>query len=258
MRFLLLFLLSSSAFGQGTVSSTCVWSGSVADCLPSGGLLLRNQRDLRLGEANANGSNYVALQAPAALAANVTLSLPADDGDAGEVLGTNGSGDLDWTLINNANVGASAAIAGSKIVTATTSVAGVVDTSAQSLAGVKTFADGLVLDNIGGQTTLTSYIESTFTPSPAAVNDVISIGAVSNARYTKIGRIVFFEFIIASVQLNATSSSHIVSFTLPIAAAASDVAMSGSASWYSTGTINARGNVNLQAATGAAGSTTAA
>jgi len=115
MRFLFLFLLSSTAFGQGTVSSTCIWSGSVADCLPASGLLLKNQRDLRLGEASANGSNYVALQAPASIASDFTLTLPSDDGDASEVLGTNGSGVLDWTFINNANVGGSAAIAYSKL-----------------------------------------------------------------------------------------------------------------------------------------------
>lgn len=102
------------------------------------------------------------------------------------------------------------------------------------------------------------YIENTFTPAPTAVNDVISLGAVSNARYTKIGRLVFFEFTIAATVLAATSATHLVGFTLPVAAAASDVAMSGSVSWYSSGTVNARGNVNLQAATGGAGSTVTA
>jgi hypothetical protein len=101
MRFLLLFLLSGTAFGQGTVSSTCIWSGSVADCLPSDGLLLRDQRDLRLGEATANGSNYVALQAPSTLAADVTLTLPADDGNNFEVLTTDGSGALDFAQITS-------------------------------------------------------------------------------------------------------------------------------------------------------------
>lgn len=102
------------------------------------------------------------------------------------------------------------------------------------------------------------YIENTFTPAPTAVNDVISLGAVSNARYTKIGRLVFFEFTVAATVLAATSATHLVGFTLPVAAAASDVAMSGSVSWYSSGTVNARGNVNLQAATGGAGSTVTA
>ena len=41
------------------------------------------------------GSQYVQITAPA-LAANYTLTLPADDGDANQVLKTDGSGNLDW------------------------------------------------------------------------------------------------------------------------------------------------------------------
>jgi hypothetical protein len=51
---------------------------------------------IRLGEATANGSNYVAIQAPASLAANVTYTLPTSDGTSGQVLTTNGSGTLSW------------------------------------------------------------------------------------------------------------------------------------------------------------------
>jgi hypothetical protein len=51
---------------------------------------------IRLGEATANGSNYVAIQAPASLAANVTYTLPTADGTNGQVLTTNGSGTLSW------------------------------------------------------------------------------------------------------------------------------------------------------------------
>jgi hypothetical protein len=41
------------------------------------------------------GPSFISLQAPA-LAGNVALTLPPDDGDAGEVLTTNGSGVLTW------------------------------------------------------------------------------------------------------------------------------------------------------------------
>lgn len=136
----LVILLSANAYSQvGSVSTPCIWSGSVADCLPDSGVLLRNQRDLRLGEATANGSNYAAIQAPSTLAADYTLTLPADDGDADEVCTTNGSGTLDFAKIVNANVDSAAAIDGSKIVSATGSVSGVVTTSAQTFAGDKNF-----------------------------------------------------------------------------------------------------------------------
>jgi hypothetical protein len=51
---------------------------------------------IRLGEATANGTNYVGIQAPASLAANVTYTLPTADGTSGQVLSTNGSGVLSW------------------------------------------------------------------------------------------------------------------------------------------------------------------
>lgn len=44
----------------------------------------------------------MALQAPATVASNVTLTLPADDGDADQVLSTNGSGVLDWVTSGGA------------------------------------------------------------------------------------------------------------------------------------------------------------
>lgn len=49
----------------------------------------------RISEDTDDGSNYTSFTVPA-LAANVAYTLPADDGDADEVLKTNGSGVLDW------------------------------------------------------------------------------------------------------------------------------------------------------------------
>ncbi len=51
--------------------------------------------ELRLLEASGSGTNYTAIKCQAQ-AADVTYTLPADDGDADQVLSTNGSGTLDW------------------------------------------------------------------------------------------------------------------------------------------------------------------
>ena len=51
--------------------------------------------ELRMFEPSGGGASYVAFKAPA-LAANVTYTLPVDDGAADEVLKTDGSGGLDW------------------------------------------------------------------------------------------------------------------------------------------------------------------
>jgi hypothetical protein len=62
-------------------------------------LQLNAQGDLRF--ADADSSNYVAFQAPATVAANVTWTLPAADGTAGAVLSTNASGVTSWNDLGN-------------------------------------------------------------------------------------------------------------------------------------------------------------
>jgi hypothetical protein len=51
----------------------------------------------RFYEDTDNGTNYIALQAPAAVASNVSFTLPNADGTSGQVLQTNGSGVLSFT-----------------------------------------------------------------------------------------------------------------------------------------------------------------
>lgn len=57
---------------------------------------LQNQFATRYYEETANGTNFVAIRAPSALTADVTLTLPTTDGDADQVLATDGSGNLSW------------------------------------------------------------------------------------------------------------------------------------------------------------------
>jgi len=52
----------------------------------TGDVLLDNEQELRLGEADANGTNYVALKSPATLAQTSTWTMPADVPVAGQVL----------------------------------------------------------------------------------------------------------------------------------------------------------------------------
>ena len=57
------------------------------------------QGRVRLNEDTDNGTNYVELQAPANLAANLTLTMPAADGTNGQYLQTNGSGVLSFSTV---------------------------------------------------------------------------------------------------------------------------------------------------------------
>lgn len=58
-------------------------------------LQIGNQGDLRLGDAD--NSNYVAIQSPATVTVNWTITLPAADGTSGQFLVTNASGALSFT-----------------------------------------------------------------------------------------------------------------------------------------------------------------
>lgn len=68
----------------------------------TGNVTLNAQNDLRF--ADSDSSNWVAFQAPATVAANVTWTLPATDGTASQVLSTNGSGTLSWSTAATGDV----------------------------------------------------------------------------------------------------------------------------------------------------------
>jgi len=63
-------------------------------------LIIDNQKEIRFRETTANGTNYVALKAPASLSADLTFTLPTTDGTSGQALITNGSGVLSFTTIS--------------------------------------------------------------------------------------------------------------------------------------------------------------
>lgn len=65
------------------------------------GLLLTNQRDLRLGDSD--NSNYVGFQSPATVASNVVWTLPATDSTGTQALTSNGSGTLAWATYATTN-----------------------------------------------------------------------------------------------------------------------------------------------------------
>jgi len=77
----------SGSFGG---SANLTWDGN--------NLSIAAQGDLRLQDAS--GGQYVALQAPATVSSNVTLTLPDNDGDADQFLKTNGSGVLSFATVS--------------------------------------------------------------------------------------------------------------------------------------------------------------
>jgi hypothetical protein len=75
-----------------------------------GDVQLNARGDLRF--ADADSTNWVALQAPGTILNNVTWTLPATDGASGEVLSTNGSGTLAWAAVGGGTLSSRASVAG--------------------------------------------------------------------------------------------------------------------------------------------------
>ena len=124
---------NSGSFGG---SANLTWDGS--------NVQIAAQGDLRL--ADADSSNYVALQAPATVGSNVTLTLPTNDGDADQALITDGSGNLSFSTI-------SGGAAWQAVITAATKTA---------VAG-----EGYFLDTTSNAITLTL-------PGSASIGDFVS------------------------------------------------------------------------------------
>ena len=92
-----------------TLAGLSVAQTFTADQTITGNLTMNAQGDLRF--ADADSSNWVAFQAPATVASNVTWTLPSADGTSGQVLQTNGSGTLSFTTPTGITTGKSIAMA---------------------------------------------------------------------------------------------------------------------------------------------------
>jgi hypothetical protein len=127
------------------------------------------QAQIRLFEdPDSAGGNYVAIQAPALLATNYTLTLPDDDGTSGQVLTTDGNGVLSW--------GSGGGISGPV---------------SSTLNAIPTFSNtsGTALQNNSGVTISSGTITATgFSGSGASLTSLsgsnISSGTIAAARLT--------------------------------------------------------------------------
>ena len=66
----------------------------------SNGITIRDRKALRLRDTS--NSNFVAIQAPANVASDITLTLPSSDGNANDVLQSDGSGNLSFAALPQA------------------------------------------------------------------------------------------------------------------------------------------------------------
>ena len=91
------FLDSEVSIAGVTTSATgTVLTLSDSTVTSSVDFIIDNQKEIRFREQTGNGTNYVALKAPASVSSDLSFTLPATDGASGQALVTNGSGVLSF------------------------------------------------------------------------------------------------------------------------------------------------------------------
>ena len=79
-------------------------AGTARVSISNAGLDMTNALPIRFQDSS--GAPFVALKAPASVSSNVTFTLPAADGSAGEFLKTDGSGNLSFSIVQGVPSGA--------------------------------------------------------------------------------------------------------------------------------------------------------
>jgi hypothetical protein len=118
---------ASGNFSAGTITAALTGAASSnvlkAGDTMTGNLIMDDQKEIRFREGSGGGTNYAAIRAPSTLAADYTLTLPADDGAANQFLQTDGSGNLTWATASGGS-GLAGTAPGSTINTNYTVVSG--------------------------------------------------------------------------------------------------------------------------------------
>ena len=94
-------------YKKGTNQIGLVANQAEISFLDQNGLTVNNQKEIRFSEQTGNGTNYVAVKSPSALAANLTLTLPTTNpAVAGYALiSSDTNGTLSWGVAGGASGG---------------------------------------------------------------------------------------------------------------------------------------------------------
>ena len=201
-------------------------------------------------EGTSNGSNKITVKAPNTLAADYTLTLPANDGDADQYLKTDGSGVTSWAAIPSGSFTLSDNQGTPNTDTFTT---GGTLTFAGS-AGVKTTISdnqvGIALD-ITGATALTALADADefiVYDASATANKKITAEDIGDYIYAAVsGDITISETGVASIAANsvALGTDTTGNYVATVAGTANQVSVSGSGSEGGAVTVALTDDVTL-------------
>ena len=82
----------ATTFGPDCNTTTTFNTSTVFNCAQN----IMSRNDVRFFPGSATSGTYVAFEAPAAVASSVTWTLPSFDGSVGQLLRTDGAGNLSW------------------------------------------------------------------------------------------------------------------------------------------------------------------
>ena len=179
----------------------------------TGALVMDNQQQVRFRETTANGTNYIALQAPASVASDKTITLPdvtgtvVTTGDTGSVTSTML---LDGTILN-ADINASAGIVDTKL--ATIATAGKVSNSATTATNANTASAIVARDASGNFSAGTITASLTGTASNVTTNANLTGHITSVGNTTSLGS--FTSAQLATALTDETGSGATVFATSP-------------------------------------------
>jgi len=140
-------------YKKGTNQIGLVANQAEISFLDQNGLTVNNQKEIRFSEQTGNGTNYVAVKSPSALAANLTLTLPTTNpAVAGYALiSTDTSGTLSWGVAGGAVGGSTDQVFWENDQTVTTSYAITNNKNAGSFGPI-TINSGVVVTIGSGET----------------------------------------------------------------------------------------------------------
>ena len=188
--------------GSSTNTAVVKWSGTSGNALLDSGVIIDgsnnvtglnnvtatgylhltgDEKELRFYE----GSNYIAIKTNASLAANYTLTLPLNDGNASEFLQTNGSGVLTWAAAAGTTINSNA---DNRIITGSGTANTLNGESNLTYTGTELVLTGTGISSIERQTSGTNSISAPVHIRNKTSNDAADgFGSVINFQMTDTG-----------------------------------------------------------------------
>lgn len=186
-------ILSTGNVGIGTTTPSSALT-------VNGNGYLENQGQIRFGELRTNGAEYASLSATSSMASTVNWTLPATDGTLGQVLTTNGAGNLyfssagsgtvtavtgTWPIISSGGTTPNLTFGG--LSTSTAAVIG----NIPYFTGVNTFGNVATTSvSCSGSVSCTSF--TAIGASPITITGTANIGTVSTSTNETAGELAYW------------------------------------------------------------------